>query len=67
MSGVDKYARQMNIIMNQVQVLLYDCQTDPTLSMEQREDISWEIARAKESLAQCTASLVSIAVKDMDQ
>lgn len=67
MSGVDKYARQMNIIGNQVQVLLYDCQTDPTLSTEQREDISWELARAKESLAQCTASLVSIAVKDMDE
>lgn len=67
MSGVDNYARQMNLIGNQVQALLKECRTDPTLSMEQREDISWEIARAKESLAQCTASLVSIAVKDMDQ
>ena len=67
MSGVDNYARQMNMIGNQVHGLLYLCQTDPTLSMEQREDISWELARAKESLAQCTASLVSIAVKDMDQ
>ena len=67
MSGVVNYARQMNMIGNQVQALLKECQTDPTLSMEQREDISWELARAKESLAQCTAALVAIGVKEMDQ
>ena len=66
MSGVDNYARQMNIIGNQVQALLGECQTDPTLSKVQREDISWEIARAKESLAQAIASLVAIAVKSME-
>lgn len=67
MSGVDNYARQMNTIGNQIQALLKECRTDNTISMEQREDISWEIVRAKEILAQCTASLVSIAVKVIDE
>lgn len=66
MSGVENYARQMNIIGNQVHAMLYECQHDCTLTDEQREDISWEIARAKESLAQSIASLVDIAVKSME-
>lgn len=66
MIGVDSYARQMSIIGNQVQAMLNECQHDGTLTDEQREDISWEIARAKESLAQAIASLVSIAVKSIE-
>lgn len=66
MSSVDKYARQLNIIGNECLALLKECQMDEQLSESERQDITWELARAREQLAQATASLVSIAVKSAD-
>lgn len=66
MSTVDKYARQLNIIGNQCQALLKQCQSDDQLTEAERQDITWELARVKEDLAQAIAALVSIAVKSDD-
>lgn len=66
MSSVDKYARQLNIIGNECLALLKECQMDEQLSEIERQDISWELARAKEQLAQATAALVSLAVKSSE-
>lgn len=66
MSNVDKYARQLNIIGNECLALLKECQIDEQLSETERQDITWELARAKESLAQATAALVSVAVKSSE-
>lgn len=66
MSSVDKYARQLNIIGNECLALLKECQIDEQLSETERQDITWELARAKESLAQATAALVSVAVKSSE-
>lgn len=66
MSSVDKYARQLNIIGNECLALLKECQMDEQLSETERQDITWELARAKETLAQATAALVSVAVKSSE-
>lgn len=66
MSSVDKYARQLNIIGNECQALLKECQMDEQLTEIERQDISWELARAKEQLAQATAALVHLAVKSSE-
>lgn len=66
MSSVDKYARQLNIIGNECQALLKECQMDEQLTEIERQDISWELARSKEQLAQATAALVAVAVKSSE-
>lgn len=62
MSSVDKYARQLNIIGNECQALLKECQTDEQLTESERQYITWELTRSMEQLALTTAVLVALSV-----
>lgn len=62
MSSVDKYARQLNIIGNECQALLKECQMDEQLTEAERQYITWELTRSTEQLALTTAVLVALSV-----
>lgn len=67
MKGVDKYAREVAMMGNRVNAMIRECQNDEDMSPMERQDLAWELVRIRETLAQSTASLVSLAIKEMGQ
>lgn len=66
MKGVDKYAREVAMIGNRVNAMIREAQVDEDMSPMERQDTAWELVRIRETLAQSTASLVALAIKDDD-
>lgn len=64
MIGPEKYTRELYKLATQVSNLIEAAQKDLTLNRTQREDITFELVRAKSALIDCTAALVAIGQED---
>ena len=62
MNGVDKYAREVAMMGNRVNCMIREAQIDEDMSPMERLDVAWELVRIKVTLAQSTASLVTLAI-----
>lgn len=64
MTGIDKYVREVYTLASSIGAILTEARRDPTLTDEQREDITWQLVKCKSSMAEAAAAMVDLNALD---
>lgn len=64
MTGIDKYVREVYSLATSIGAILIEARRDPTLTDEQREDITWQLVKCKSSMAEAAAAMVDLNNQD---
>ena len=57
------YVREMSAVCIRLNAMLREACKDTALADKRRQDIAWEIVRARDAVAQTTAALLEIAMR----
>lgn len=60
MSAIVKYGRELCDIGLHLTSILLEVRKDPELTDEQREDLTWQVARCRSSVVDATSALVEL-------
>ena len=64
MSLIDRSVCVCCSLASSIFAVLTEARRDPTLTDEQREDITWQLAKCKSSMAEAAAAMVDLNTQD---